>query len=96
MSVSVFQNTNNWNARYKHECLSQNEDDCASMSHCVHMQHADTLKNMTNSQENDLFTPKPAKLDKHIRIYVHMCVRTYGTPVGDSNLHMQMHIRIRN
>ena len=27
------------------------------------------LKNINISQVNDLFTPKPAKLDKHIYIY---------------------------
>jgi hypothetical protein len=44
--------------------------DRKSMQHCLHrcvlMQHAEQPENVNISQANDLFTPKPAKHDKHI------------------------------
>ena len=36
--------------------------------------HSNKLKNIHISKVNDMFTPKPAKLDKHIHIYYILCI----------------------
>ena len=77
----VFKISKSRNARLKHECLSQNDImivracGITYTSVCIcNMQNQ--LKNINISQANDLFTPKPAKLDKHIHIY-NMYTRIY-------------------
>ena len=60
-----------------------------SLHQCVYMQHIKQTNEHTHLQVNDMFTPKPAKLDKHICTYTDyrggpITVSLYSVPLFTS------------